>query len=1069
MATLTRTRPTFQVGEDPSDAQHRRPLHFDIPTPFPNLTRSSEHQREESVLDTKQDENGLTATPVIVEAEKAAGSTAVVEASRAEERATDTETASSDELVSSILNVQKSCLTTLNDLLSTSSNWRPIIPDRRHSMPVPRTPLNATSPSPLSFLASTTASSSSTTPASSLSLSAISSAESPLQTLILNLRAQEEDTMTECASLEEEPSLVRELQIRVGRLASTRLRPSEGALARALVSLIAHFNRLAELHPRQSRPRSPALPRTMSWGMSSANPTVPQQKDSLVRLQRELTDLQLERDARTTQDASWGPVQTVETAILWTRVDQEFDRILLLAADQLPAPEDVDAQLDDLDHLPPQYEAGAYDPFASDAELPIYDAGDYHDYAAEKEKGLAESPSSTSVAPARDRDRETGGMSEKMRMDLEAVALAIDRLYLVAPQLHDQRVELKKSKQEQMERAKTASSSRERPTYEGELERMVALIGKASERRMLDQAVVLDGGMEAKFERARQKDQEKREAFVTRLARHSDAGRLHSQEAILQKKKLKDPDAMLTLPEFIREGVPQEVQLQMQMNDSRAMLSLPEFVREPIPEQLQGATTPPSAASTVSHRKSFRQLRSRSLSAPPLAWLLNSSPRSSSPSLPDTPESEKEGDKEKESRKRLRLSRTKRPGSSSGIVPPPVPVQGTAGLDVHFVAEYHETLQHILVFLNVQGMTLGANLEAEVVPAAETSTSERSYLLLRCGASTSPLLSLPAPVSPGVKEVKVVGQFYEIKLAVTSTPPSPFEALSGILDATQLLSTAPTSFVCAACSLPLVQASRLHEYRDLPSEHWAELVDAWMCHTDQRLHEHVKKHSAQGFWPQEGEALVGGSYILFEESAVVQSNVWPANEEDHKQDDGWRRTRCICGAIIGRCQERPSPEGHGPLVYRLAKYAVRPMNANAGPSRLPLSAFIAEDMNEFVYAHATYRFVIFDEEEERPRLLVWLFKPSMRLSYAIPTQYVLAKSASIRAGKVLYKILDTAVAYSDLDGLLKRYPGFPQAEHLYYPRGICRRLAALLKESNKAYPENMRTMTGLDVGWLQRA
>ena len=55
-----------------------------------------------------------------------------------------------------------------------------------------------------------------------------------------------------------------------------------------------------------------------------------------------------------------------------------------------------------------------------------------------------------------------------------------------------------------------------------------------------------------------------------------------------------------------------------------------------------------------------------------------------------------------------------------------------------------------------------------------------------------------------------------------------------------------------------------------------------MCHSDQRLHEHVKKHSAQGFWPQEGEALVGGSYILFEESAVVRSNVWLVSEDDHK-------------------------------------------------------------------------------------------------------------------------------------------------------------------------------------------
>ena len=91
------------------------------------------------------------------------------------------------------------------------------------------------------------------------------------------------------------------------------------------------------------------------------------------------------------------------------------------------------------------------------------------------------------------------------------------------------------------------------------------------------------------------------------------------------------------------------------------------------------------------------------------------------------------------------------------------------------------------------------------------------------------------------------------------------------------------------------------------------------------------------------------------------------------------------------------------------------------PSRLPLSAFIAEDMNEFVHAHATYRFVIFDEEEERPRILVWLFKPTMRLSYIVPTQYVIPKSGSIRAAKVLFKILDTASAYSDLEGYVFTY------------------------------------------------
>jgi ubiquitin-protein ligase E3 D len=53
--------------------------------------------------------------------------------------------------------------------------------------------------------------------------------------------------------------------------------------------------------------------------------------------------------------------------------------------------------------------------------------------------------------------------------------------------------------------------------------------------------------------------------------------------------------------------------------------------------------------------------------------------------------------------------------------------------------------------------------------------------------------------------------------------------------------------------------------------------------------------------------------------------------------------------------------------------------------------------------------------------------------------------------------------------VLNKYPGFPQAEYLFYPMNICRQIASLLKESNRAYPESLRSMTGLEVGWLRRA
>jgi hypothetical protein len=155
-------------------------------------------------------------------------------------------------------------------------------------------------------------------------------------------------------------------------------------------------------------------------------------------------------------------------------------------------------------------------------------------------------------------------------------------------------------------------------------------------------------------------------------------------------------------------------------------------------------------------------------------------------------------------------------------------------------------------------------------------------------------------------------------------------------------------------------------------------------------------------------------------------------------------------------------------MYRLFKYAVRPISQTAEHPRFPMSAFIMQDMLEHVSAHATYRFVISDEEEERPRILVWLFKPKIRVSYMLPTPYLLPKQGSIDASKVLYKILGPSSSTMALEDLLARYPGFPQAEHLFYPIGVCRKLAGLLTESTHSYPENIKTMTGLHVGWLNR-
>ena len=148
-------------------------------------------------------------------------------------------------------------------------------------------------------------------------------------------------------------------------------------------------------------------------------------------------------------------------------------------------------------------------------------------------------------------------------------------------------------------------------------------------------------------------------------------------------------------------------------------------------------------------------------------------------------------------------------------------------------------------------------------------------LVIKSGPQSSLPLLLPAHTVPGPKEVRAQSSHYEIKLMTQSSrSPSPENDNNApLLDATQLASINPVSFLCASCSLPVIQSNCVETWRDLPSEHWEELVEAWMCHGDQKLHDHVQQHSKAGFWPAEGLALVGGSYILFDETAMNTNNL----------------------------------------------------------------------------------------------------------------------------------------------------------------------------------------------------
>ncbi|KAG1745162.1 HECT-like ubiquitin-conjugating enzyme-binding-domain-containing protein [Suillus lakei] len=834
-----------------------------------------------------------------------------------------------------------SCLMTLNKLLSVPTRWQPIVPDRRHSMPA------------------------------SMHCEQAALSYSALETLVLNLRNHDGGEIPH-KDLDDHTTLLEELRDRVDALAPSMNR-QDAHFAQVIVSLLLDLDQLPAISP----PLDPA-----PQASSSTSPSL------ITRHPAELLSTLKKQLANILSPQS--PIQTVQTALLWSKIDRKLETVTALCKDRADS-----HRSPSLDHLPPQYDHVDHD-FETPPE---YDA----QYQSSSEKADIQPPRSIPSPSI---------SNEKLRMDFDAVTLAIERLYLVAPQLHNQRLA-------QMERARLEGPKKAHDRDMRDLDHMLELLGKASDRKLTDQSVVMDSRRMVRLRQAKQEYEDQRGAFVDHLIQRSGAGRLHDQDAILQPK-VKALDELVTLPEFIRESmssIPHESRQQMVSSSGDAPHE------EPVPDIL-----------TMSHKK----LRSRSISAP--QWLRPAAELS------------------------RRLSKSSsRPGSSHGQVQSGTEQQQQGGiaLDISYVAEYHETLRHVLVFVTVSG------IPAEVLPTSSSGT-EGDWLVIRSSWASSPPLSLPVRVAPGKKDVQIRQGHYELKLGIASSQAarssSPDEP-TPLMSAEQLISLKPTSWSCISCSLPLIHSPKLMKYRDLPSEHWEELVDAWMCHADQTLHSHVAKHG-RGFWPEESEALVGCGYILFQQSAIVSNNI-SCTEQPLRGEESWL-ARCICGAIIGRRHERHSPDDTASAMYRLFKYAVRPVSQIAELPRFPMSAFIMQDMLEHVSAHATYRFVITDEEEERPRILVWLFKPKIRVSYMLPTPYLLPKQGSIDASKVLYRILGPSSSTMALKDLLARYPGFPQAEHLFYPIDVCRKLAGLLTESTHSYPEHIKTMTGLDVGWLNR-
>lgn len=125
-------------------------------------------------------------------------------------------------------------------------------------------------------------------------------------------------------------------------------------------------------------------------------------------------------------------------------------------------------------------------------------------------------------------------------------------------------------------------------------------------------------------------------------------------------------------------------------------------------------------------------------------------------------------------------------------------------------------------------------------------------------------IKLPCKIPPQPAEVVPSGNAFEVRLVLEQGSPTIQRAdleLVAPLTTEELGRARPDRFHCSACDLVVADVTQLTRYNALPSEHWAELLDAWMCHQDQKLSDDLIA-KGNGIMPRADEGLVANAYLL---------------------------------------------------------------------------------------------------------------------------------------------------------------------------------------------------------------
>lgn len=245
----------------------------------------------------------------------------------------------------------------------------------------------------------------------------------------------------------------------------------------------------------------------------------------------------------------------------------------------------------------------------------------------------------------------------------------------------------------------------------------------------------------------------------------------------------------------------------------------------------------------------------------------------------------------------------------SQVPPPPFP------FPFRYFAETQPKLQQLNLSIALDASVLQGNAGFSLSGAGVTGSSNYSQCQLQLsvkrdasdessngdaeGSGEFPIklpeeCGFPSPIFSKISPAQAIYDF-RIPFASTSSSSSsssPHQSLSHAaiepFSAKQLQAYQPSSINCSCCSTPLAFLSPSSApassssssnpdseivYKALPSEHYQELIEAYLCHPSGEFAKKFEQINEKGFWPSYEE-------ISEKDSSVVESGV-PGGAQEH--------------------------------------------------------------------------------------------------------------------------------------------------------------------------------------------